>query len=337
MKSIKLSYLLFISLNVFAVEVVLQNDSLLDNTTGGIQAGFVTGEQAAVWLDAPCDGNIVGVQFLWRSLSGGAPVSIENRILISEAGTFPVPGLLLDEIVGPVMTDGVINEFRFKDENNVIPLSVPVVSGETYVVALKFDHAPPATGPSVVNDTDGCQAGKNGIHALVPPLTWFSSCTLGVSGDFVIRAVVDCAAAPTTIDLSVIKDSLLPSYTPGEDITYSIVVNNAGPSAATSATVIDFFPAQLSNVTWVCTGQNGAVCSNVSGSGNITESVNLPVNGSLTYDAIATTDINATTEISNTAQIVVPNGLTDTNPSNNSSTKLVPISDGLIFMNGFEN
>ena len=337
MKFIKLSYLLFISLNLFAAEVVVQNDSLVDNTTGGIQAGFVTGEQAAAWLDAPCDGNLVGVQFLWRSLNGGAPVSIEDRIQISEAGTFPTPGLLLDEIIGPVMTDGVINEFRFKDENNVIPLSVPVTSGETYVVALKFDHAPPASGPSVVNDTDSCQAGKNGIHALIPPLTWFSSCALGVSGDFVIRTVIDCAATPSTLDLSVDKTSAVTGYTPGAELTYSILVNNAGPSPANSATIIDFFPTELSNISWVCSGQNGAVCTSNSGTGNITESINLPVNSSLTFDAIATVSNGATTIISNTAQIVVPAGLTDVDMTNNSSTKDIPPGNGLIFMNGFEN
>jgi uncharacterized repeat protein (TIGR01451 family) len=337
MKFIKIVSLLFFSIKLLAVEVVVQNDSLQNNSAGGIQAGFVTGEQAAVWLDSPCDGNIVGVQVLWKSLNGGAPVSIEDRIQISDAATFPIPGALLDEIIGPVMTDGVINEFRFKDENNVIPLIVPVTSGNTYVVGLKFDHAPPATGPSVVNDTDTCQANRNGIHAFLPPLTWFSSCTLGVSGDFVIRAVVDCAAAPSTVDLSIVKDSISPSYTPGEDLTYSIVVNNAGPSAVTSATVIDFFPSELSNVTWVCSGTNGAMCTNTNGSGNITESVNLPVNSSLTYDAIATTDINTTVMISNTAQIVVPNGLTDIELSNNSSTKIIPMTDDFIFINGFED
>jgi hypothetical protein len=52
-------------------------------------------------------------------------------------------------------------------------------------------------GPSVVTDNDGCQAGKNGIFAI--PGGWFSSCVLGVSGDFVIRAVVDCEAEVDSI------------------------------------------------------------------------------------------------------------------------------------------
>jgi hypothetical protein len=42
----------------------------------------------------------------------------------------------------------------------------------------------------VVNDADGCQAGRNTIDAI--GLGWISSCLLGVGGDWVIRAVVDC-------------------------------------------------------------------------------------------------------------------------------------------------
>ena len=82
------------------------------------------------------------------------------------------------------MSDGFLNEF-------VLPVPVVVQQGSTYVVSLEFDHAPLPTGPSVVTDLDGCQSGKNGIYA-IPPGAWFSSCALGVTGDFAIRAVVEC-------------------------------------------------------------------------------------------------------------------------------------------------
>ena len=328
--------ILSFSLQINAAEVTVKNDSIADNSSGSIQVGFAAGEQAASWLKAPCDGDIVGVQFLWRSLTGGSPVSIEDRIQISEAGNFPEPGLLLDEIIGPVLTDGVFNEFRFKDENQVIPLIVPVTTGNEYVVSLSFANSPSDFGPSVVTDADGCLAGKNGIFA-IPPSVWFSSCILGVTGDFAIRAVVECEATPTTTDLSVTKTSVFDNYTPGEDVTYEIVVTNPGPSPANAVTVIDFFPNDLNAPSWVCSGQNGAICTNASGNGNITESINLGVNTSITFDAVATVDVNATDTISNTAQLVIPAGLTDTNPNNNNSTKDLPnIGNDLIFLNGFE-
>ncbi len=319
-----------------AAEVTVQNDSLANNGTGAIQAGFVTNEEAAVWLDAPCDGNIVAAQILWRSQSGTTPTVINDSIRVYEAGTFPAPGVLLDEIVGPVLTDGVLNEYRYKDENNVIPFIVPVSNGNTYVLSLRFAQAPPATGPSVVNDTDGCQAGKNGINALFPPLTWVSSCALGVSGDWVMRAVIDCAAPPNTLDLSVQVTPATTTYTPGNTLTFSMEVSNAGPTTANAATLIDFFPNDFTAISWSCTGNN-ATCPNASGNGNITESINLVANSSLTYDVVANVDANATQTINNTVQIVVPNGLNDTDTNNNSlSTAWTLASNDLIFANGFE-
>ncbi len=181
-----------------AQETTVQNDSLAGGDQGTIQAGFIAGESAAAWLTSPCNGNIVAVQVFWRSLIGGSPPSLEDSITIFDGGVFATPGSVLlnsgvqpAEILGPVMTDGVINEFRFLDENMVIPLSVPVLANDVFVVSFKFLNTPsPVLGPSVVTDSDGCQTGKNGVFAV--PGGWFGACLLGVTGDFVIRAVVDC-------------------------------------------------------------------------------------------------------------------------------------------------
>ena len=178
-----------------ANEVTIQNDSLSNGDSGTIQAGFVAGEKAASWLTTPCDGNIVAVQVFWRSPLGNAPLAIEDSIDIYRSGTFPVAGDLAQEIDGPVLTDGVINEYRYLDENNTIPLIVPVTQNETFIVALTFADAPdPTQGPSVVNDHDGIQPNRNAIYASLGGgnFAWFSNTTLGVDGDWVIRAVVDC-------------------------------------------------------------------------------------------------------------------------------------------------
>ncbi len=176
---------------VMAVETTVQNDSVTDFSQVAIQAGFAGGEQAAAWLTSPCAGDIVAVQVFWRSQFGGSPDTPGQAIRISEAGTFPVPGTLLALLAAPLMQDGFLNEFRFIDEEGTIPLIVPVTLGQVFVVAFQFFDPPPITGPSLVTDINGCQAGKNGIFA-IPPSVWFNACALGVSGDFVIRAVVDC-------------------------------------------------------------------------------------------------------------------------------------------------
>jgi hypothetical protein len=166
--------------------VELKNDSVVDFGQVAIQSGFVAGELGSAWLTSTCTGDLTAVRILWLSASGGTPSVLHEAIRINQAGSFPTPGPLIREMLGPVMQDGGFNEFQ------VVP-PIPVNSGETVVVSFLFLVSPtPGNGPSLCNDTDGCQAGRNGIFAN-PPGAWFSACALGVSGDFAIRAVVDCS------------------------------------------------------------------------------------------------------------------------------------------------
>lgn len=167
--------------------VVLQNDSVVDFGTAFIQVGFVAGERAAAWLTSSCAGNLVALRVLWLSNPPNGGSTLGEYLRLSAAGTFPVPGAVLQELPGPVLTEGAFNEF-------MLAPPVPVLQGETVVVDFQFLSNPPLSGPSIVNDIDGCQAGRNGIYA-TPPNAWFSACALGVSGDFAIRAVVDCASS----------------------------------------------------------------------------------------------------------------------------------------------
>lgn len=165
--------------------VELKNDSVIDFGTVAIQSGFVADERGAAWLTSPCGGEIVSVRILWLSVAGGAPPVLGEWIRISEAGSFPTPGPVLLELLGPQMIDGGFNEFALAP-------TVPISAGQTVVVDFKFLTSPtPFQGPSLVTDIDGCQAGRNGIFA-IPPSAWFSACALGVSGDFAIRALVAC-------------------------------------------------------------------------------------------------------------------------------------------------
>ena len=165
--------------------VVVQNDSVMDFGNVAIQAGFVAGERGAAWLTPPCDGDLVAVRILWLDLVNSGSQTLGDTITISEAGAFPVPGAVLTELVGPVMTEGFFNEF-------VIDPAIPVVEDGTIVVDFKFLSTPPAIGPSLVTDVDGCQPDKNGIFA-IPPNAWFDACGFGISGDFAIRAVLSCS------------------------------------------------------------------------------------------------------------------------------------------------
>jgi uncharacterized repeat protein (TIGR01451 family) len=323
-----------------ANEVTIQNDSLTDGSSGTIQAGFVAGEKAASWLTTPCEGNIVAVQVFWRSLSGGAPVTIEDSIDIYRSGSFPVPGVLAQEIGGPVLTDGVLNEYRYLDENNTIPLIVPVVQDETFIVALTFDAPPdPLQGPSVVDDADGIEPNRNAIYASVGGgnFTWFSNSSLGVNGDWVIRAVVDCQAGSTEADVGVTMSADPPQYVAAEALTYTITVDNAGPGAAASTTVVDAFPPAYTGVAWTCVPSGGASCT-ASGTGTIAQSVSLPAGSQVVYTVDGVVADGTAGTLTNSATAVVGAPATDPDPSNNTATLDVdpaPPSD-VIFADGFD-
>jgi hypothetical protein len=179
-----------------ASEVTVQNDSF--QGAGNVQAGFAENESAAAWLTSPCQGSIVAVQVLWLSNDGTTGQSLEDSITIFNTGNFPVPNATNFTILeGPVLTDGFINEFRYLDEGGNNPINVPVNQGQVFVVSLRFANNPdPSNGPSVVTDVappaPGCQPGKNSINGI--GFGWGDACGFPyfVSGDFVIRAVVNC-------------------------------------------------------------------------------------------------------------------------------------------------
>ena len=122
--------------------------------------------------------------------------------------------------------------------------------------------------------------------------------------------------ATAVADLSITKTDGVSSVTAGGSLTYTITASNAGPDAATGATVADTFPASLTG-SWTCVGAGGGTCT-AAGSGNINDTVNLPAGGSVTYTVSATVSPAATGTLSNTA--TVSSATTDPSPGNNSAT-----------------
>lgn len=321
-----------------AAEVTVKNDSLTDFGSAVVVAGFVEGEQAASWLTSPCNGDLRAVQVFWRSVAGTTGQTIHSAIQISRAGTFPNPGASALNIVGPVLIDGALNEFRYLDENQTVPVIVPVSANETFVVAVVFDAPVGAAEASVVRDTDGNQSGRNGLLARLSQnnYVWFNSSTLGVQGDWVIRAVIDCAAGPQEADVGVGLMATPGQYTAGQALSYTIVIDNAGPVAAPATTVVDIFPAALTAPTWTCSGSGGALCP-PTGSGNLTQNISLPVGASATFVVNGMVAAGTTGVLGNTVTAVVGGGVTDPNAANNTATlNTQPAGGPEIFMDGFE-
>ena len=140
-----------------AEEVTVQNDSF----TGGevhIFGDFSPGEEATVWLQSPCDGNIVEIQIAWYSDPEGAPLTMEEAIRIYQAGSFPTPGPVIEEFLGPWLTPGAINLFTEVGEPPV-PISVPISADQVFVVGLEF-----ANQTDVGNGTGGLLRDGDGLR-----------------------------------------------------------------------------------------------------------------------------------------------------------------------------
>ncbi len=132
------------------------------------------------------------------------------------------------------------------------------------------------------------------------------------------------ATASATItnvaDLAVTNTSSPATVNAGGAVSYTVVVNNTGPSNVTGATVTDTFPGTLTGITYTVTANGGAADTThpASGSGNLAETVNLPSGGSLTYVVSGTVNAGAASgTLTTTASVTAPSGSSDPNTSNN--------------------
>ncbi len=182
------------------------------------------------------------------------------------------------------------------------------------------------TGPNPRDALVGTNS-QNGAHEFSATFgnrrginTWvyYPSTSIVLAGGIAIREA----------DLSITKDDGLSSINPGESLTYTLTVKNAGPSNVVGATLSDVVPNKLTNVNWSCTitAGNGA-CAQASGSGN---DINATLN--LEKDAIATITVTADVlstasgTITNTATITRPNDVNDPDLSNNSAVDTTAIN-----------
>ena len=135
------------------------------------------------------------------------------------------------------------------------------------------------------------------------------------------NSATDTDTLTPQVDLSATITDGVTSLVPGTPVTYTINVNNSGPSTASGATIIDSLPAILQSPTWACSATSGSSCTTLTGVGSINDagSIILP-GGTLTYMVNATVSSAALGSLSNTVTVTAPVGETDTNPGNNSAT-----------------
>jgi uncharacterized repeat protein (TIGR01451 family) len=135
------------------------------------------------------------------------------------------------------------------------------------------------------------------------------------------------ATATTTIttpsaDLLISKTNNVSAVTSGGVTAYTIVVGNAGPSAANNAVVTDVGSAGLVPLSVACSAQGGAVCPVSLTTSTFQTGLTIatfPAGGTLTFTLNAQVTASSGL-VTNTATIAPPAGTTDPTPSNNRAT-----------------
>ncbi|YBV95059.1 choice-of-anchor D domain-containing protein (plasmid) [Phyllobacteriaceae bacterium JZ32] len=127
--------------------------------------------------------------------------------------------------------------------------------------------------------------------------------------------------APQEVDLSITKTDGTTTYTPGLDASYTIVVTNNGPADVTGAYISDPLPTGATSASWTCSSEtSGAICGAASGAGAIDTTADLPAGGSVTYTFSMGVSASYSGMLTNTATVTAPDGVIDTDTSNNSAS-----------------
>ncbi|MFL9483866.1 gliding motility-associated C-terminal domain-containing protein [Chitinophagaceae bacterium LWZ2-11] len=151
----------------------------------------------------------------------------------------------------------------------------------------------------------------NGTIASSAAGTIPNTATAGITGQTPVSSTVNTAVTNQP-GLSIIKSGP-PAINAGSNITYTIEVDNAGPSDASGVIITDAVPAQIKNVTWITALQGSATvtASGASGSGNaINIKGNIPAGASnkILITITGTVDPAYTGTVTNTATVTPATG-----------------------------
>jgi uncharacterized repeat protein (TIGR01451 family) len=242
-------------------------------------------------------------QSLRKTVNGFGPFSVGDTvsydITLSNAGSLAV----LHAVVEDVLPTGLSNGTWTCKAPAGSPAACPAASGNmplgqtgltlpahgslVYTVTATVD-AVSATAPVTRTNT--------ATSSVVSPGTgkcWDGSAASNLP--CTASASIDVAAGY----LSLSKTASPATAKPGDTVTYTVTLSNAGTAEVTGASVTDTLPAGLIHGAWTCSG--GASCPSGSVSGNLNHSnITLPVNTSLLYTVTATVAPAASGTLTNT-------------------------------------
>jgi uncharacterized repeat protein (TIGR01451 family) len=216
------------------------------------------------------------------------------------------------------------------------PLPANFTSG-TYTTVLAggaTDTKP--TGSGNISDTVTLPAGATITYTVVGTVS--STATGSLTNTATVTPTAGTPMSATDVDniaqLSITKvdnaggSSITPStgnVTPGQSLTYTVVVHNSGTGSVTGASVTDPLPANFTSGTYTTVLAGGATDTKPTGSGNISDTVTLPAGATITYTVVGTVSSAATGTLTNTAT-VTPTAGTPMSATDNDNIALLSIT-----------
>ncbi len=204
------------------------------------------------------------------------------------------------------------------------------LTGGTWTCVATAGATCAATGTGNITDTINLAVGATATYTLTATLSAAATGTIanqatvsaptGTTDPSTLNnSATDTDTVTKSADLGVTKTDGVNTVVPGGPITYTIVVNNSGPSNVIGGSVTDTMPVDLVAPTWTCVATGSASCA-ASGTGNINDTVNIAVGATLTYTVDATVSASSSGNVVNTVDVATPVGTTDPAPGNNSAT-----------------
>ena len=142
-----------------------------------------------------------------------------------------------------------------------------------------------------------------------------------------VRILVNTTAGSgTSMDLSATITDGLGSVAPGQAVSYTITVANAGPAPAIGAVVQTTSLVGLENVTWTCAASGGSFCP-ASGAGPLNHAVDILPSGAVTYTMNATVSATASGTVHNQVTVSAANPGDDPSTGNNSASDTDGVSN----------
>jgi uncharacterized repeat protein (TIGR01451 family) len=234
-----------------------------------------------------------------------AGAALTYTIVITNTGTDPA----IDAVVSDTLPTGLL--------------------GGAWTCAASPGSSCPASGAGSLNEGVTVAAGGTltfSLHATTTAQVAYHLVNTATvtTPDAAVSSASDVTIVSPQVSVTITKTDGVTQVVNGAWLTYTLVLSNAGPDAATGVAVTDTLPAGLTGATWSCLAGPGSTCP-ANGSGSLAATVTVTAGSAVTFTLQATTSVSATHTITNTASFSLPPPFTNTAPGPASAADLTEV------------